>query len=161
LKTHPVLAVAMAVIATPESAQSQDRVPREPARREAPNVAPEWEPGREGGGVPYVRGDHWYGLAAPNDPRFHLEHPFEHGRFALAGPSHRYSVLRVDLGARRVWLAGGYSFEIAAWEWAFTAPWCWDCPDEYVIYLDPDHPGWYLLYNIRFGEYVHVQYLGI
>jgi len=107
-----------------------------------------------------VRGDHWYGHAAPNDPRFQLARPFEHGRFGLAGPGHVYSVARVDLGARRFWLPGGFGFEIATWDWALTAPWCWDC-DQFVVYDDPDHIGWYLLYDVRFGEYVHVQYLGL
>jgi hypothetical protein len=107
-----------------------------------------------------VRGDHWYGHAAPNDPRFQLERPFEHGRFTLSGRSHVYSVLRVDVGARRLWLPGGFAFEIATWDWAITAPWCWDC-DQFVVYDDPDHIGWYLLYDVRFGEYVHVQYLGL
>jgi len=59
-----------------------------------------------------VRGDHWYGHAAPNDPRFHLDHPFPRP-LAQAGPNHRFRLARVDLGARRVWLAGGFSFEIA------------------------------------------------
>jgi hypothetical protein len=69
-------------------------------------------------------------------------------------------VLRVDLSGRRLWLPGGFSFEVATWDWALTAPWCWDC-DQFVVYDDPDHIGWYLLYDVRFGEYVHAQYLGL
>ena len=145
-------------------AQGQHReavhIPPAPVARGRPDTGPERERGREGGGVPYVRGDHWYGHAAPNDSRFHLDRPFPDGRFAEAGPRHRFRVGRVDLDAHRIWLAGGFSFAIAPWEWSITAPWCWDCPDEFVVYDDPDHPGWYLLYNTRFGEYVHVQYVG-
>ena len=133
-------------------------IPREPIAREPGHGAPRVEPGRPPVTVPYVRDGHWYGHAAPDDPRFRLAQPFRFGHFGLFGPSHLYGVTRFDLAARRIWLPGGM-FEIADWDWAVTAPWCWTC-DQFVVYLDPDHPGWYLVYDVRMGEYVHAEFLG-
>lgn len=133
-------------------------IPHAPAQRDPAHAEPMVEPGRPLSAVPYVRNNVWYGHAAPNDARFPLAHPFQAGRFGLTGPTHLYTVSRTDLGARRVWLPGG-GFEIADWDWAVTAPWCWTC-DDFVVYDDPDHPGWYLLYDVRLGEYVHATYLG-
>lgn len=168
MRRQLAIMIAAAAVATPLSAQSDANrqhhgieAPRAPQRRGHPDAAPEWERGREHAAVPYVRGDRWYGNPAPNDPRFRLDRPYEHGRFALVGPSHVHTVLRVDLVAHRVWLPGGYGFEIAAWDYPFTGSWCWDCGNQFVIYDDPDHPGWYLLLDVRSGEYVHVQYLGL
>jgi hypothetical protein len=110
--------------------------------------------------TPHVNHDQWYGHEAPNDPRFYLDKPFEHGRFALSGPAYRYNILRIDPAHHWFWLPGGFYFEVAVWDWPIFADWCWNCGDDFVIYDDPDHIGWYLLYNIHTGVYVHVQYMG-
>jgi len=133
-------------------------IPRAPAARGGGRVAPMFEPGHPATTAPYVRNDQWYGHAAVNDPRFRLASPFQHGRFPLTGPSHIYTVNRFDAGTRRIWMPGG-QFEIADYDWAVTAPWCWTC-DEFAVYPDPDHAGWYLIYDVRMGEYVHAQFLG-
>ena len=109
----------------------------------------------------HVRNDHWYGHDRPDDARFHLDHPFEHGRFEHFGPSFRYRVIRFDPRLHRFWFSGGFFFEVADWDWPLCEDWCWSCGDDYVVYEDPDHIGWYLLYNVHTGVYVHVQYLGL
>ena len=94
------------------------------------------------------------------DKRFHLDHPFEHGHFEHFGPSYRYTVVRIDRDHHRFWFPGGVYFEVAPWDWSVCADWCWDCGDDFVVYEDPDHPGWYLLYNVHTGHYVYATYLG-
>lgn len=140
---------------------NQGRIPPPPPRRES-NTKVETEH-RENGkinGSQHVDHDHWYGHDAPNDKRYHLDHPFEHGHFERFGPSYRYSIVRVDRDHHRFWLPGGFYFEVASWDWFICADWCWDCGDDFVVYEDPDHIGWYLLYNVHTGAYVHVNYLG-
>jgi hypothetical protein len=110
---------------------------------------------------PHVNNDHWFGHDAPNDARFHLDHPWEHGHFDHFGPGFQYRVGGIDMAAHRFWFTGGGFFQIAAWDWPLVADWCWNCADDYVVYEDPDHLGWYLLYNMDTGVYVHVQYLGV
>jgi hypothetical protein len=140
---------------------NQGHVPPAPQAREA-HTAP--EPERRNGRVnevPHVANDRWYGHDRPNDARYHLDHPYPHGRFARFGPSYRYNIVRFDPNLHRFWLPGGFFFEIAAFDWPLASDWCWNCGgDDFVIYDDPDHPGWYLLYNVHTGGYVHVQYLG-
>lgn len=143
--------------ATPREA-FHPAIPRAPTARTGAHAAPLFEPSHPASAVPYVRNDRWYGHAAPDDPRFRLAQPFQSGRFALSGPSHVYTLSRVDLAARRIWLPGG-QFEIEDSDWAVTSPWCWTC-DQFVVYPDPDHAGWYLVYDVRMGEYVHAQFLG-
>ena len=87
--------------------------------------------------------------------------PFAHGRFAHPGPGFRYEVSRYDVRLHRFWFQGGPGFEVAAWDWPLCADWCWSCGDDFAVYDDPDHVGWYLAYNVRLGTYVHVMYLGM
>jgi hypothetical protein len=140
---------------------NQGHLPPAPPHREA-GTAPEKER-KEGGRVnnlPHVNNDHWYGHDKPNDKRYHIDHPFEHGHFANFGPNYRYRIEKFDSDHHRFWLPGGFFFEIAAWDWPVAADWCWDCGDDYVVYEDTDHVGWYLLYNVHTGLYVHVMYMG-
>jgi hypothetical protein len=141
---------------------NQGRVPPPPPRRDDPHSRPEPEHHVTGhvNTLPHVNNDHWYGHDRPDDRRFHTDHPFEHGRFEHFGPSYRYRVERFDRDHHRFWLAGGFYFEVAAWDWPVCADWCWDCGDDFVIYEDTDHLGWYLLYNVHTGVYVHVNYMG-
>ena len=89
-----------------------------------------------------------------------MDHGFPHGRFERFGPGYRYNIVRIDHDHHRFWLPGGFFFEVAAWDWPICADRCWDCGDDYVTYEDPDHIGWYLLYNVQTRAYVPVTYLG-
>ena len=143
---------------------NQGHIPQAPPQRSNPSQKPDVDR-REGGRVnsmPHVHNDHWYGHDAPNDKRYVIAHPFEHGHFEHFGASYRYHVERVDVGAHRFWFPGGFSFVIAPWDWDLAAGWCWDCSgDNFVVYEDSDHPGWYVIYNVQTGVYAHAQYMGM
>ena len=111
-------------------------------------------------GTPHVERNHWYGHDAPSDLRYRIERPFEHGRFAEFGPEHRFGVVRIDRDRHRFWLRDGFFFDVALWDWPIFADWCWDCGDDFAVYEDVDHVGWYLLYDVHTGGYVHVRYEG-
>jgi hypothetical protein len=111
--------------------------------------------------MPHVNHDRWFGHEQPNDVRFHMDQPFSRGRFAQVGEGFRFSITRIDGNLHRFWFPGGFSFEVAAWDWPLCADWCWTCGDDFVVYDDPDHLGWYMLYNLHTGVFVHVQYMGM
>ena len=142
---------------TPQPRDSQQ--PRNAPQPSAPQQPRNYsdKPGHPN--VPHVDGKVWVGHdTGPNDPNYHVDQPFAHGRFTGGfGRSHVWRLAGGNPG--RFWFNGWY-WDVAAADIAFCDGWLWDS-DQIVIFEDPDHPGWYLAYNVRLGTYVHVEYLGM
>ena len=88
---------------------------------------------------------------------YHMDHPFEYGRWRGGfGPRHMWRI--EGGGPGRFWFGGNY-FSVAPDDWGYCNDWNWE-DDDIALYPDQDHAGWYLAYNPRLGVYVHVQYMG-
>ena len=136
----------------PVKAKRGAPAPAPEARREGPD-----QPGHPT--APHVdAGNKWVGHeSGPNDARYHVDKPFEHGRFTGGfGKSH---VWRLTGGNRERFGFNGSFFSVWPADYDYVTDWLWDS-DQIVIYQDPDHPGLYLAYNVRLGTYVHVTFLG-
>ncbi len=93
------------------------------------------------------------------DARYHLAHPWPHGRFSGGiGREHVYRLNGWAPERHRFWF-GNHGFVIAEPDWGYVNDWDWQA-DNVIVYDDPDDEGWYLAYNQRLGTYVHVQYDG-
>ena len=139
------------------------RAPNAPPRETTRNFQPRYYRSSDGriDRRPMYRNGVWYGRSAPNDSRFRLRQPFARGYFHRYGPSYYHRIVRFDRANYWFWLSSGYYFQIAYWDWPYCSDWCWDCGDQFLIYLDPDHPGWYLVLNVQTGVYVHATYMGM
>jgi hypothetical protein len=85
----------------------------------------------------HAENDQWVGHEG-RDAHYHLDHPWEHGRFpGTVGPRH---VWRLHGGRPDRFEIGGFFFSVAPYDADYCGDWQWDS-DDIVLYDDPEDPG--------------------
>jgi hypothetical protein len=143
----------------PPRGPARTPAPAPTARRVAPAPFVRDQPSHPAAPHVHITDNSWVGHAAVprDDSRLRLAHPWEHGRFT--GRIGAQQVWRMRGGGRDRFVLDGFYFRVAPYEYDYVSDWLWD-NDDIILYLDPDHDGWYLGYNVRLGTYVHLEYLG-
>jgi hypothetical protein len=78
---------------------------------------------------------------------------------ALQAASDLTSIHAYTGGNRKRFWFNSFYWHIAPYDYNIVADWNW-AADQMLIYEDPDHIGWYLAYNPRFGTHAHGEYPG-
>jgi hypothetical protein len=97
--------------------------------------------------------DHW----DYDHDRYEPGHRYPHGRYPDV--RHRWVARTFDVRTRRVILDDRSTWVVASYDVSRCRGWAWD-RDDVFVYDDDHHPGWYLLFNARLGQYIHVEYFG-
>ena len=77
---------------------------------------------------------------------------FESNRQKFVFVSVNYDTRRVILDDHSAWVVAPYDID-------HCRDWRWD-RDNVQVYDDDVHPGWYVLFNARLGQHIHVEYFG-
>ena len=82
---------------------------------------------------------------------------YPHGRFE--SNRQKFVLVSVNYGTRRVILDDHSTWVVAPYDVDHCRDWRWD-RDNVQVYDDDIHPGWYVLFNARLGQHIHVEYFG-
>ncbi len=84
-------------------------------------------------------------------------HYYPYGRYE--GRRGVFVAVSVDYPTRRVILNNRSTWIVASHDIGHCHDWRWD-KDSVRVYVDDQHPGWYVLFNARLDQHVHVEYFG-